>query len=233
MLWGILIGDLGPNLFGFVLPFLAGSLTHLKWAGLIGTAGVAVALCGVFALTTPQAVVEVARRASAICMGFRFLASAAFLVTAAKTLNRLVGPLWLEGAWYDPPGLVIVAATASGLVYLRRFSANLSLAGLASRFALLLWVYLGLAVIGEVAGRTVPTVSDPAWVFGMLVPDLLIWVWALRLLLRLRSRLGFALAGCCIHCGYSLRGLPEPRCPECGRPTTLEPGIAEEQHPYS
>jgi hypothetical protein len=24
--------------------------------------------------------------------------------------------------------------------------------------------------------------------------------------------------GKCIACGYSLRGLPEPRCPECGRP---------------
>ena len=26
------------------------------------------------------------------------------------------------------------------------------------------------------------------------------------------------LEGCCVHCGYSLRGLPEPRCPECGTP---------------
>lgn len=29
---------------------------------------------------------------------------------------------------------------------------------------------------------------------------------------RERSR-----AGCCIECGYSLRGLADPRCPECGR----------------
>ncbi len=25
--------------------------------------------------------------------------------------------------------------------------------------------------------------------------------------------------GLCIHCGYSLKGLPEPRCPECGEAT--------------
>jgi hypothetical protein len=23
-------------------------------------------------------------------------------------------------------------------------------------------------------------------------------------------------SGHCVHCGYCLRGLPEPRCPECG-----------------
>ncbi len=23
---------------------------------------------------------------------------------------------------------------------------------------------------------------------------------------------------CCPRCGYDLRGLPEPRCPECGEP---------------
>jgi hypothetical protein len=25
-------------------------------------------------------------------------------------------------------------------------------------------------------------------------------------------------SGCCAKCGYDLRGLPEPRCPECGTP---------------
>ena len=33
---------------------------------------------------------------------------------------------------------------------------------------------------------------------------------------RLRRR-----RGRCPRCGYSLRGLTEPRCPECGRPVTL------------
>lgn len=30
-------------------------------------------------------------------------------------------------------------------------------------------------------------------------------------------------AGQCTTCGYSLRGLPEPRCPECGTPFDPDP----------
>jgi predicted amidophosphoribosyltransferase len=36
--------------------------------------------------------------------------------------------------------------------------------------------------------------------------------------------------GHCPRCGYLLRGLPEPRCPECGRPfTAQEVGMTHEQ----
>ena len=33
----------------------------------------------------------------------------------------------------------------------------------------------------------------------------------------------------CAHCGYDLRGLPEPRCPECGAP--FVPADGEEKEP--
>jgi hypothetical protein len=57
-----------------------------------------------------------------------------------------------------------------------------------------------------------------------------IWVWLLvlwayplgKLVLALRARLLVPWRrrrhGLCVRCGYSLRGLPEPRCPECGTP---------------
>jgi hypothetical protein len=35
----------------------------------------------------------------------------------------------------------------------------------------------------------------------------------------------------CAHCGYDLRGLPEPRCPECGTP--FVPATDEDQGPAS
>lgn len=46
------------------------------------------------------------------------------------------------------------------------------------------------------------------WTFGPGVAMLLL---AVRIRRVMRS-------GCCIQCGYDLRGLSEPRCPECGTP---------------
>lgn len=36
-------------------------------------------------------------------------------------------------------------------------------------------------------------------------------------------------SGVCVGCGYDLRGLPEPRCPECGRAFTPNAGIVAER----
>ena len=47
--------------------------------------------------------------------------------------------------------------------------------------------------------------------FGLLAGIL----WWCDLRRYRRSRKGF-----CLKCGYNLTGLPEPRCPECGRPFT-------------
>ena len=46
------------------------------------------------------------------------------------------------------------------------------------------------------------------WTFG---PEIVL----LFLAVRLKHR---EVKGVCVRCGYDLRGLPEPRCPECGTP---------------
>jgi hypothetical protein len=62
-----------------------------------------------------------------------------------------------------------------------------------------------------------------AWqviLWGVLAGLLSVAVWA-------RNRYWpLHVPGHCVNCGYNLRGLPEPRCPECGQP--FEPGAAEE-----
>jgi len=63
------------------------------------------------------------------------------------------------------------------------------------------------------------------WVLMLLIgrlPAILIWIWVLVILSRfgkelrpIQQILGHVV---CLGCGYLLKGLPEPRCPECGRP---------------
>ena len=57
----------------------------------------------------------------------------------------------------------------------------------------------------------------------------LLGVATMRFVSRWR-RVGGAEPGRCEHCGYLLRGLPEPRCPECGEPfDPLSAGVGPAQ----
>ena len=38
-----------------------------------------------------------------------------------------------------------------------------------------------------------------------------------------RRRLNWYYSGCCSNCGYDVRGLEGPKCPECGKDTTIKP----------
>jgi len=53
--------------------------------------------------------------------------------------------------------------------------------------------------------------------FGCLVSYLPILWFSKRIRHSLRQQLRDAGIPVCIHCGYQLTGLPEARCPECGR----------------
>jgi len=54
-------------------------------------------------------------------------------------------------------------------------------------------------------------IGIPYWMF--MLPAVALWTVRMRRLRRTRRRL---LAGCCVACGYDLRGSPQGRCPECG-----------------
>jgi hypothetical protein len=43
---------------------------------------------------------------------------------------------------------------------------------------------------------------------------------------RAHRRVGRVRRGLCLHCGYSLQGLTEPRCPECGMPFAASDVVA-------
>lgn len=45
-----------------------------------------------------------------------------------------------------------------------------------------------------------------------------VWIYRDALKKQLRLQLNKSGTAICVHCGYLLKGLPEPRCPECGEP---------------
>lgn len=90
------------------------------------------------------------------------------------------------------------AARQSGTVSLRWPSRTASAGLLLPHFGFS--IFLGAGWIGI-----------PYWMF--MLPALALWSVRTRRVHRTRQRL---LAGCCVACGYDLRGSPQGRCPECG-----------------
>lgn len=65
-------------------------------------------------------------------------------------------------------------------------------------------------------------------IFGGLF--VMIWAFGPGLALLFHQEMRMRMAGHCPACGYNLRGLPEPRCSECGRPFTFrEVRMSQEQ----
>jgi len=62
---------------------------------------------------------------------------------------------------------------------------------------------------------------DEGTFFSMMIGiTMIFWTFGpgvVLLFFNIRGRLQYP-QGICAHCGYDLRGLPEPRCPECGTP---------------
>jgi hypothetical protein len=143
----------------------------------------------------------------------------------------LVAALWLASGWYAPGYTLyygrgqrmLLVEFSSGILYAQH--AVLNPAWLPRRVRRshwdLRWVgrYPSFVTLQPVScrkacyvGGTYADVSVSIWLLWLLIalPTAYLW-WRDR---RFPS-------GHCKRCGYSLRGLPEPRCPECG--TAFEP----------
>ncbi len=65
-----------------------------------------------------------------------------------------------------------------------------------------------------------PRMTPVIWSVGvpLFIPAALFAIFPGIELARRRRRLRGGSPRLCVHCDYDLRGLPEPRCPECGTP---------------
>jgi hypothetical protein len=67
--------------------------------------------------------------------------------------------------------------------------------------------------IGNIFPGDVPYVIGIGSGLAAMFCAFAVWSWRSHRAARRRYRVA---TGCCAACGYSLRGLPTPRCPECG-----------------
>lgn len=93
----------------------------------------------------------------------------------------------------------------SGTVSLRWPSRSVSASLLLPHFAFSL--ALGAGWIGV-----------PYWM--LMLPAAALWSIRTRRVYRAKQRI---ISGCCVACGYDLRGSPSGRCPECGSVTSTLP----------
>jgi hypothetical protein len=89
--------------------------------------------------------------------------------------------------------------------------------------------FVALALVTYAAVQALPSKSEPGsaiqsygalygpWIVGLGLLSLLLGVFVVPRRIR---------PGHCPACGYELRGLTEPRCPECGTP--FDPKLLEE-----
>ncbi len=223
LFWALLFPLGVINLVAFVLPFVGGRLDHLKWVGLIHVLAGAPVLMGVLALTTPEPERESAPGRHFLCRALQYLVILEVLQRIAHWVSRLT--IDFTDVIYVALGcdLVSLLFTVSGLLYLRVLSLRFGADDLGRAFRAVAVVYTVFMLL-DTAVYFLPepraATRYTATIFWILIPGALyagIGIWGLVLLSRLRGRLLRVLENRCIRCAYPLRGLPEPRCPECGQ----------------
>jgi len=87
--------------------------------------------------------------------------------------------------------------------------------------ALALWKAMLMPVVEYGSGARIPCCGSAVMYLALALVAAEFgtsWVWRRRIRQSLCAQLGELGIPVCAECGYSLRGLSEPRCPECGSP---------------
>jgi hypothetical protein len=218
LFWTLLLAPLATNLLGFALPFVEGDLSHLRWTGLIWTLAALPTVIGVFALTFRAHGDANSWHGDRLRIALRILVCLEVIGRVTRKVSQFtIDPtdtLLLSASIR----LVEIAAVLLGIAYLARISRQAHADRLERSWRTLAMAYVLAVLLDLLIGRWGSL--DPSRItptaLGIAI-SIAVWVWGLVLLWRFGVKLADALAGRCLECGYLLQGLPEPRCPECGR----------------
>jgi len=231
LFWTILASPLLANAAGFAWPFLFGLSAgdQMKWVHLIPTVAGCPLLIGVFALTEPWPSSASRPPGAWLPRLLCVLATFEVLHRAIETVSEFVYDI-TDALWFALPGFMVgVCGTVVGLIYLRVLSRRFGIHPLARGLRALAMCYVAMVVVDSICNYLMGyeqlfTWSLWAyWQWAGMLTTLAILIWALVLLRKFAGHLTRAIGGVCIACGYSLQGLPEPRCPECGQALQVQP----------
>jgi hypothetical protein len=231
LFWTILLAPLLANVAGFSVTLTVGIdyEVYMKWIHLIPTLAGCPLLIGVFAVTTPWPSTATPPAGAWLRRFVRPLAAFQVLHQVAITGSEFTYDI-TDAVWFALPGyLVAVCGTFVGFSYLIFLSTRFGTHALARSLRATAVGYLLVATLIFVWGYLVRYDELSAWTpwlyaqWATVLAALAIWLWGLVLLRKFAGHLARGLEGRCIACGYSLQGLPEPRCPECGQALQVQP----------
>ncbi len=221
LFWTVLASVLLANLLGSVVALAGGTYQMMKWVVVIPVLAGFPILVAILGITRPEPVLasqngtDGVRTSLRIC-GVALVASRCGQGVSMHTLD-VTDTLYVMGV----DTLIESAAIVLLFIYLRGLAARFEEARLARSLSLVAWAFVlegagSLFTMGVEHWDSVPLAAYQLVSNGITLLDLFAGVWGLVTVWRFGDRLPVAAKGRCLCCGYLLKGLTQPRCPECG-----------------
>jgi len=223
LFWTALCSVVLSNVLGFYAGAAAVTFGATKWISLIPVAASIVIAGSVFAITARGVVRARLRKGLELRSLLRVVAVLSALVECIARASEFSGEFTEAlalGVAYD---IVIFLFQTMLLTYLG------TLARQYGDYTLGKWLTVGASSCAFVGTASVASEFACSWMRPTFIAEMRLWgsvtlaalvieVLGLTLVFLFSARFPRLLPGRCSACGYLLRGLSLPRCPECGTP---------------
>lgn len=233
LMWALFLPPLLANLLMFGVGLLSFQFLGFIASG-VGATRAILRLVGVFKVIEAAKGISSTDRLGRVLLVIVSVYAAAFATMRIAFFFEFAFSRWpLVGEVLEALGrtrilriaeqLIELAAMLLGLWFFRGLSRFFLVDRLARKFTAFIPVVVVFKLV--MLFPFVDYVMFLPWLMFLAFADLLlqlaVGLWGLLLLRGFRKMLQLVLENRCANCGYSLQGLPEPRCPECGRPAAI------------